>query len=254
MREHTKMPDDEYFKIKAASCSLLKRLECPVKAFIPFKATAAMQLGTLVHCAVLEPDEFNSRYVVAPKVNKRTNAGKAEWALFVEDNKDKTVITMEDSDTAHYIAECVMAHPAASGLLTGGDAERVFQWNDENTGVACKAKADYVKGNIIVDLKTALDASPTGFSRACANFGYHTQDAHYSNGSQCDQFVFVVVETSYPFVVSVYELESDAKEIGKRSIENAINRYVELNTFDDWDSGYNDDQTITPLSLPHWCK
>jgi len=254
MREHTKMPDEEYFKIKAASCSLLKRLGCPAKALIPFKPTQAMQLGTLIHCTVLEPDEFDSRYIVAPKINKRTKVGKEEWAAFVENNKAKTVITMEDYDISHYIARCVMAHSVASDFLSGGEAERVFQWEDDNTGIKCKGKADYVKGNVIVDLKTAADCSTAGFSRACANFGYHMQDAHYSNGSECDQFIFVVVETSYPFVVSVYELDDDAKEIGKRAIEENISRYVELNMFDGWEDGYNDDQTITKLSLPAWVK
>jgi len=252
MREHTKMPDDEYFAIDAVSNSLLKRLDCPAKARLPMRPTAAMLLGTLVHCAVLEPREFDKRYVAAPKINKRTKAGKEEWAAFVEDNADKTVITIEEHDTSLYIARCVMAHPVAYDMLTGGDAERVFQWEDENTGVKCKAKADYVKGNVIADLKTAQDASPKGFAKACANFGYHWQDAHYSNGSQCDRFVFIVVETSYPFVVGVYELDDEAKAIGQRSVESAINKYVEIETFELWDEAYSDNQTVQKLSLPEW--
>jgi len=239
--EHrAKMSDSEYFSIKAASCSLLKRLDCPAKALIPFKPTPAMQMGTLVHCAVLEPEEFDLRYIAAPKINKRTKAGKEEWAAFVEDNKNKTVITLEDYDTSHYIAKCVMANPIASRLLS--------------TGADCKAKADYVKDKMVVDLKTAADSSPEGFSRACANFGYHMQDAHYSNGSECERFVFVVVETTYPFIVSVYELDSEAKDIGKREVEDKMNKYVELNMFDAWDDGYVDNQTVTTLSLPNWCK
>ena len=130
-----------------------------------------------------------------------------------------------------------MAHPVAAKLLTGGDAERVFQWSDENTGVKCKAKADYVKGDMIVDLKTAQDASPTGFAKACANFGYHWQDAHYSNGSGCARFVFVVVETSYPFGTAVYELDEDAKYAGRCPVKAAINKYVESGTLCMWCEG-----------------
>ena len=37
--------------------------------------TAAMRLGSLVHCAVLEPDELSTRYQLAP--DRRTKEGKA---------------------------------------------------------------------------------------------------------------------------------------------------------------------------------
>lgn len=271
MRESIKMDDKDYFAVKAvdvASVTLLKKLDCPAKALIPFRPTDAMLLGTLVHCVVLEPECFDDRYVIAPKVNKRTTAGKAEWKEFVEANASKTVITMEDRDTAFYIAKCVMAHSVARELLTGGEAERVFEWVDEKTGVKCKMKADYIKHavpanpntitletkNMIVDLKTAKDASPGGFAKACANLGYHMQDAHYSAGSECDSFIFVVVETTYPFVVEVYELDDDAKILGRYKTDEALHRFAELNMFDLWDVNYSGEEKITKLSLPGWAS
>ncbi|MES0445018.1 MAG: PD-(D/E)XK nuclease-like domain-containing protein [Desulfobacterales bacterium] len=257
MKDSVKMNDADYFAIKAvdvASVTLLKKLDCPAKALIPFRPTPAMLLGTLVHCAVLEPEEFDDRYVVAPVINKRTNAGKAEWKEFVEANAAKAVLTMEEKDTAFYIARCVMAHSVARDLLTGGEAERVYSWENEKFGVACKGKADYVNGNIVVDLKTAQDASPGGFSRSCANFGYHMQDAHYTEGSQCDQFIFVVVETTYPFVVEVYELDEDAKLIGRDKTDQALHRFQELNMFDLWGVNYSGEDKVTKLSLPGWAN
>jgi hypothetical protein len=41
--------------------------------------TAAMRLGSLAHCAVLEPDELHNRYAIAP--DRRSNAGKAASLL-----------------------------------------------------------------------------------------------------------------------------------------------------------------------------
>jgi hypothetical protein len=40
--------------------------------------TAAMRLGSLAHCAALEPDELHNRYAIAP--DRRSNAGKAAAA------------------------------------------------------------------------------------------------------------------------------------------------------------------------------
>jgi hypothetical protein len=37
-----------------------------------------MRLGSLAHCAVLEPDELSKRYAIAP--DRRSNAGKAAAA------------------------------------------------------------------------------------------------------------------------------------------------------------------------------
>jgi hypothetical protein len=40
--------------------------------------SSAMRLGSLAHCAVLEPDELSKRYAIAP--DRRSNAGKAAAA------------------------------------------------------------------------------------------------------------------------------------------------------------------------------
>jgi hypothetical protein len=57
------------------------------RSFIAYKVkerkeTDAMMLGTVVHCLILEPDTFASRYVVGPNVNASTLEGKEAWAEF----------------------------------------------------------------------------------------------------------------------------------------------------------------------------
>lgn len=48
------------------------RRHAPVDA----EKTAALDLGTALHCLLLEPDEFSKRFEIAPEVNRRTTAGK----------------------------------------------------------------------------------------------------------------------------------------------------------------------------------
>jgi hypothetical protein len=49
-----------------------------------FVETPAMVLGSALHCAVLEPNEYGKRYTIAPKFDRRTKAGKEQaeaWEL-----------------------------------------------------------------------------------------------------------------------------------------------------------------------------
>jgi hypothetical protein len=52
----------------------------------------------------------------------------------------------------------IYVHPIAGRLLRGGQAEKTLIWRDEATGVLCRAKADYLRPDGIVDVKTAAGA------------------------------------------------------------------------------------------------
>lgn len=49
------------------------------------KTTKAMILGEVVHCKILEPDQFRERYHIAPVVNAATSEGKNTWAKIYMD-------------------------------------------------------------------------------------------------------------------------------------------------------------------------
>lgn len=251
MIESISMPDEEYFKAKGISKSLLSRMDCPDKAGIYKESTPAMMLGTISHCAILEPDEFYKRYVVDPKMSKRSNADKEAWKKWQEDNEGRTVITAEQFEKAMGMAESVRNHPKAISLLTGGKAEQAFFWTDEKTGELCKCKADYVVGNTISDLKTCADASPDGFGRAVANFGYNMQDAWYTRGTEAERFVFIAVETTAPYIVEVYELNQEAKDHGLDKCDAAVQKLLFHKNFEPF-KGYTGYQEVTELVLPPW--
>ena len=65
----------------------------------PQKETPALLIGSAVHCAVLEPEEFGKRYAVGPRVDRRTSKGKAEWEAFLIAAALKG-LTCLDSETA----------------------------------------------------------------------------------------------------------------------------------------------------------
>jgi exodeoxyribonuclease VIII len=211
----------------------------------PSVQTAAMKLGSLTHCAVLEPDELSKRYGIAP--DRRTNAGKAVAAEMEAAGIE--AVTASEMEQAMAMAASVRSHQAAAALLRDGKAEQSFWWDDTPTGLRCKCRPDWYAGNTIVDLKTTTDASPKGFARSVAQWRYHVQQNHYLAGTFAERFVFIAVEKTYPYAVGVYELDEAAALYGETERRNNLQTIADCRAISEW-PGYGN--TIQPLSLPSW--
>jgi len=223
------------------------------------KETDALRFGQLVHTAILEPESLSMEYAIAPSVDRRTKAGKQEWEDFTRVHSDKVVVKREDYDKAIAMRESVMQHPAAKALLNRKRMTEVTAtWNHD--GIDCKARLDgYIgpKGKakpIILDLKTAMDASTDGFSRAVAKFNYHLQQAFYVDAVKAikkrhAQFIFIAVEKEPPYAVGVYTLNDEAEEVGRKMYEDVLTRWRD-SVQSNYAVGYGD--SIQEIELPGW--
>lgn len=213
----------------------------------PVEPTAAMELGTLVHTAVLEPDELLQRYAVAG--DRRTKAGKEQAERMAADGIE--AVSESDMALALGMAASVRNHPAAAALLAHGQAEQSFWWTDLSTGLRCKCRPDWYQGITVVDLKTTTDASPAAFASSVAKFGYHIQAAHYLAGLHgAELFVFIAVEKTAPYAVAVYELDAAAMALGRTMRDNALDVIATCKAADLW-PGYGD-TSVQTISLPAW--
>jgi exodeoxyribonuclease VIII len=205
-----------------------------------------MRFGSLVHCAVLEPDELGKRYSrCAPR---NTKAGKEQAA----DLAARGIEAVSDSDWALAIAmsRAVRQHPAAAALLAHGKAEQSFWWDDPATGLRCKCRPDWYYATTVVDLKTTTDASPRGFAKSVAAFRYHVQASHYLSGLHgAKRFAFIAVEKSYPHLVAVYELDAEALQLGNELRQRDMRVITDCRATSEW-PGYSDG--VQTLSLPKW--
>ena len=211
----------------------------------PSVQTAAMKLGSLTHCAVLEPDQLASRYGIAP--DRRTNAGKA--AVAAMEAAGIEAVTAPEMEQAMAMAASVRSHQAAAALLRDGKAEQSFWFDDIATGLRCKCRPDWYTGSTIVDLKTTVDASPKGFAKSVAQWRYHVAQVHYLAGTFAERFVFIAVEKFYPYAVGVYELDADAVQFGDYERRNNLQTIADCRAISEW-PGYGN--IIQPLSLPKW--
>ncbi len=216
--------------------------------------TAAMFLGTLIHSVVLEPQSVDELYVIAPKFDKRTTAGKAAFAEFSDVNQGKILVSQEHMDFALSCREALQKHPAAAFLLDTAEAEAVIEWQDEKTGVACKARIDAIGPLWLADLKTTADASFDAFQRSVHKYRMHVQAAHYLAGARAlglKDFTFniVAVETSPPYAVAVYQLDGATVEKGEELRRIALNKFATAQFTGKW-TGYSEDVQL--MNLPPW--
>ncbi len=254
------LPFAQYLAIDAISAHGLMQMERSPAHYraslaAPRAPSAAQQLGTLTHLAILEPDEFARRVRIEPDVNRRTNAGKAElaeWQASLPD--DAEIASAEQHALALAMREAVLAQPFARALLDAGRAETTLLWTDAETGVACKARPDWLpEGHaVILDLKTAADASPAAFARAAGNFKYHVQESFYLDAARAVlnadlAFLFLVVETAPPHAVALYQLDDEARRVGAIRCRRAMDRYAECRATETW-AGFPIE--IQPLSIP----
>jgi PDDEXK-like domain of unknown function (DUF3799) len=251
------LPADSYFAEDRINCSGLKLIARTPAHFKYYKEhlhekppTPSMILGTAVHCAVLEPDTFKARYTVGPQCDKRTKEGKAIWANLEADKK--IILSASDYEAVEGMSQSVLIHETASKLLAAGDPEVTVYTDIE--GIPAKARLDWYRNGIILDLKTTQAADPESFSRSCANFGYSLQAAFYMDccaaaGLEAHTLIFITVESSAPYLVSCYEFDELSLDYGRDHYRTALNKYRECLALNEFPGFPTDIQTI---SLPAW--
>lgn len=172
----------------------------------------ALIFGSAAHKYILEREDFEKEFDVAPNVDKRTKEGKAIWAEFVENSGDRSVISIDDFEKIQGMAEAIDAHPIASDLIKGKHEESLF-WIDADTGEECKVRPDCIhedgNGVVIVDYKTTTSCEDGAFEKSCRKYGYKLQAGMYREGYFQNTFgdagfAFIAQEKEAPYAVRVY--------------------------------------------------
>jgi hypothetical protein len=206
--------------------------------FMPPAPTAAMEFGTALHTAILEPERFQAEYAQAPEINRTTKAGKEAWALAAEGGQQ--LLRSDDWWAVQHMQRAIMEHPMARKILSArGASEQSIFAVCPHTGLDLKCRVDFLTtSGWLIDLKSTQDASMTGFQRSVANFRYHVQAAHYLNvyrlatGETPRGFAFIAIEKTAPYAVQVFEASPNLIQAGSleamrnlRALEFALTTY-----------------------------
>jgi exodeoxyribonuclease VIII len=208
----------------------------------------------------LEPEKFDERFAAAPKVDRRTTAGKIRWAEHLEDSKDKIVIDEQDYADAIACVQALNNHPEFATIMAQPRRVEVpFEF--DLFGHRFKAKPDCIVDSmkLILDIKTTDDASPHRWQWSAVDYGYHRQAYIYQQAVQLEtnewyRFIFAVVEKPKPSTrgipptVALYELDPDTVRMGLEDSAGLVLQYESRLETNNWQQPYS--SGIVPLRLP----
>jgi len=224
------------------SPSQLKKLFVSLGAFNGYlkkvwQPTSSMELGTLIHHRLLEPEVYAEKYITiddkdirAEIGGKRPTSTKAykEWRADAEEEAAKAGKTII-SEFHDYLANKIYRETVLSGIydqyLSGGEAEKKFFGDATGFDVDFPAHCivDYLKEDVAVDLKTT--SKPLDKFKYDANsMGYDVQ-ASLTTDITKRPFVFVVVQTVEPYDIGVFTCSDEFYDRGDWKINKALDNY-----------------------------
>jgi exodeoxyribonuclease VIII len=277
-----KATDAEYHASDFISASALKKIKVsPAHYKLAEKEppTDAMRFGSAYHCFVLEPERFETDFYVFDdrtiyevligegfKSPRSTKDYKAWLESENQKIQGREMVSFDEFTRIQAMRDRLFSHPYSRMLLTGGLAETGYAGVVETEAgpVNVKFKPDMIqmKKRIIVDLKTAADASVDGFTRSAADHDYHIQAAFYSDlmtkmfeGHKDFGFYFIAQEKKSPYAFNIFEAGPQFIAQGRYEYEMLVQLFKHCIDTDTW-PGYqvfcNNRYGINELKLPAW--
>lgn len=220
----------------------------------PSEPTPAQRYGTAIHQAILEPDAFHKNAIVEPEfAGKGSVAAKLEWHL---ENHGRLILKSDQYDAIKGMLKSISMHKLAFKFVSLGASEASLFWKDHQSGIACKARPDFVReGHILVDIKTTEDASYRSFQKTIANYGYHVQAALYLDGAtevhgtKFDEFIIMAIEKSAPYAINCFLLDEDMIMEGRSLYYKALKMLAECHKTEKFPAY---PEVLSPITLLSW--
>lgn len=220
------------------------------------EATPAMIKGTGIHTCVLEFERYEKNYIVYDGYKR----GKA-WDEFCQEHANKQIIDAKFDNDCRMTREAVMQHPKARALIESSQMVEPSAFAPLY-GLPCKSRPDLItKHPFMVDLKSSQCARPDKWCNSIENYNYDRQAAFHHDvwakaiGEYPDAYrmpyLWIVVESSEPYGVSVLECPDEMMLFGRRSYQQIIEVIQNCIEADHWPSYA---ESIMPAHYPVWSK
>ena len=216
--------------------------------------TDALRMGGAIHCALLEPEFFASRYVTYAGDKCKGEGARKAWAEFQAAHSHMVILSADEWTRAHAVAAAVRSHSDAGQLLAKGRAEVPLTWTDERTGIACKCRLDWVTPkHQTVEIKSALNIEQHSFANMAWKYGYFHQVEYYDQGlaaqlgttSEDIESFIVAVESSPPYDVCVFCPDSESMYAAREELGGFLAKLKECRALDRWPGRYAERTFLT---------
>lgn len=175
--------------------------------------TQPLRDGKLFHTMILEPHKIDELTIVdvATKAGKAYKEAKAEGLDVYTTNEIKAAERLADAilrndEAVHYMSKAQFEIPEIAMI----------------DGIPFRAKADILKDNMIVDLKTTTGLNE--FRYSSDKYSYDLQAYLYREMFKVDEFVFVCIDKG-SLDIGIFECSDEFYEKGKRKLEQGIANY-----------------------------
>ena len=222
-----KMDDDDfyygYLGKFALSSSIIKTILKSPKEYFRYlqegsdEDSQPLRDGKLFHWRVLEPHVFDAINVIEVS-SKNTKAYKEAVQEL------GTVFLKKEVDNAISLADALTMNDEVQEYLN--DAHFEVPQIQMIEGIPIRGKADILKGDCIIDLKTTADIST--FKYSARKYGYDLQAYLYLQlFPECKSFKFICIDKNTKDI-GIYECSQDFLDSGKEKLERGIQTFKEL--------------------------
>jgi hypothetical protein len=228
----------------------------------PKDDTASTEWGSLVDCLLTDAKRFNDRFAIHPDAYPEEKKGvptgeEKKWTLasnwckaWVAAQGGRCCISRDDYEKAQRAVAVMFRDKTLFGILNSCEFQvyATAEYRDKSTGfiIPLKVLLDIVpKGDFatsIIDFKTARNANPEKWGRACFEHGYHVQAAmqldiyNAATGEERSEFRHIVQENFPPYELSKPWLASELVTIGRNTYLDALELYARCITENHWPS------------------
>ena len=219
----SKMDDNDFYygylgQNALSSSSLKKILNSPKEYVMSLEGedtvSAALIDGRLFHLNLLEPDKFETLNIVEV-ASKNTKIYKEAKLSMGE------VYTRSEIDRATTLCDIMKRNKEAMSYLK--DAQFEVPEMAMIKGVPFRGKADIIKGDKIIDIKTTVDIQ--NFHFLARKYGYDLQAALYLKlFEHAKEFIFVCIDKK-THDIGIYNCSDEFLGGGLRKLEKGIEDY-----------------------------
>ena len=175
--------------------------------------SSALSQGKLVHWMILEPHKVDELHFVDAST-KNTKIYKEAKAQYGE------VFLSKEKTQAERIADAVLRNEAALQLLNKAEFE--VPTIEMIEGLPFRAKADILKGDTIIDLKTSADLN--SFKWSCDKYSYDLQAYMYKRMFGANDFKFLVIDKA-SCDIGIFETSDEFIARGEQKFHQAVDNY-----------------------------